>query len=96
MKYLVILFLTLLLSGFSIGSEKPVSAEQLKEWVSFLASDQMKGRRNGSPEMKIAAEWIAEKFKSEGLKPLLSNGEYIQNYTFTSKIYKTMIIGSKV
>lgn len=87
----MIFFLAVLMSGFSTGSvKKPnskntVTAEQLKEWVSFLASDQMKGRRNGSPEMKVAAEWIKDKFREEGLKPLLPDGEYIQNYTFTSR-----------
>lgn len=91
MKYLLILLITGILTIFTVKSEKEsdkaeaVSPGQLKEWVGFLASDQMKGRRNGSPEMKIAAEWLAEKFKSEQLKPILQDGEYIQNYKFTSR-----------
>jgi len=81
----------MLLSGFSGVSDrnlnlKPiVTPAQLKEWVSFLASDQMRGRSNGSPEMKIASAWIAEQFKENGLKPFDSIADYIQNYTFTSR-----------
>jgi Zn-dependent M28 family amino/carboxypeptidase len=81
----------MLLSGFSANYDnyynlKPVvSPAQLKEWVSFLASNQMRGRSNGSPEMKTASEWIADKFKENGLKPFDSIANYIQNYTFTSR-----------
>ena len=32
-----------------------VTIPELKEWVTYLASDEMKGRANGSPEMKTAA-----------------------------------------
>lgn len=91
MKYLVILVFMILLSAFSDGSEKEInqknvaSATVLNEWVSFLASDQMMGRRNGTPQMKIAAEWIAGKFEEMGLKPIVPSGDFIQNYTFTSR-----------
>lgn len=79
------------LLGFSGKTEryqsiKPVvTALQLKEWVSFLASDQMRGRPNGSPEMKSASEWIAKQFIENGLEPVDSIGDYIQNYSYTSR-----------
>lgn len=79
------------LSGFSGISErdhnvKPiVTAGQLKEWVSYLASDQMRGRLNGSPEMKTASEWIARQFKENGLKLVDSIVDYIQNYSYISR-----------
>jgi hypothetical protein len=69
----------------------------VKDWVSFLASDKMMGRRNGSPEMEKAATWIAGKFQEMGLKPVitLSSGysiiftapsvDFISDYTFTSR-----------
>jgi leucyl aminopeptidase len=62
-----------------------VKASELREWISYLASDEMKGRANGSPEMKKAAEWIADKFEENGLKPLPSENGFIQDYTFTSR-----------
>jgi hypothetical protein len=90
MKYFLISALVFLLNGFSGGPQqnivkKPVSASELNEWVSYLASDQMMGRRNGSKQMETSADWIAEKFSEMGLKPVISSGDFIQNYTFTSR-----------
>lgn len=62
-----------------------VTAGMLKEWVSYLASDQMEGRRNGSQEMKAASGWIAEKFRENDIKPLGQSGSYIQDYTYLSR-----------
>jgi hypothetical protein len=91
MKYSLILVLSVILSGSYSGSGKSinkkadVTAKELNEWVSFLSSDQMMGRRNGSPQTKLAAEWIARKFGEMGLIPLISSGGFIQDYTFTSR-----------
>lgn len=61
-----------------------VKSEELREWVSFLSSDNMKGRANGSHEMQIAASWIAEKYKEMGVMPIVKDGGYIQNYSYIS------------
>jgi hypothetical protein len=84
---IVIISCTFLISGFSSFFEKPeaVKAEDIKGWINYLASDEMRGRANGSPEMETASLWLSERFKEFGLKPLLANGKYIQNYTFTSR-----------
>lgn len=95
-KVLNMCMLTLLLSVFLTFSfagskqEKPqnknsVTADELKEWVSYLASDEMHGRRNGSPEMKVAASWIAGKFKEFGVRSFDENKNYFQDYSFTSR-----------
>ncbi len=76
----------LILSILSFGQDiMKVSPEELKTWISFLSSDQMRGRSNGSPEMKIAAAWIADKFKEYGVKPLLPDGNYLQNYSYSGR-----------
>jgi leucyl aminopeptidase len=62
-----------------------VTAPELKEWITYLASDEMKGRANGSPEMKTAAYWIAGKFRENGVKPVSQDSDYIQNYSLTSR-----------
>jgi Zn-dependent M28 family amino/carboxypeptidase len=72
-------------SSVSAQDLKKITASDLNTWISYLASDDMRGRANGSPEMKTAAEWIAGKFKEYGLKTLLADGSYIQNYTFTGR-----------
>ncbi len=63
-KILVSILPILFLASQSIHAQSAnekyaISAGELEEWVSFLASDQMKGRQNGSPEMEEAANWIA-------------------------------------
>jgi len=88
MKYNNIpLILIFLISGLSLHAQKSyqVSADDLKGWISYLSSDEMRGRANGSPEMKISAEWIAGKFREFGLKPALAEGGFIQNYTYLSR-----------
>ena len=62
-----------------------VSAEELDEWVSFLASDEMRGRASGSPEMEVAARWIASFYEESGLKPLEGYDSFIHEYSFRSR-----------
>ncbi|MCX6281037.1 MAG: M20/M25/M40 family metallo-hydrolase [Bacteroidetes bacterium] len=51
-----------------------VTARDLKDYVYFLASDSLKGRKPGTPEMNVAAKYILEHFKAAGLKPMADNG----------------------
>jgi hypothetical protein len=46
----------------------------LERHVRFLASDEMKGRDNGTPEGAKAAEYVAEQFRKAGLKPGANGG----------------------
>jgi hypothetical protein len=88
MKKIFFAFLLLLLlnsSGKNSLSAQTVRSGDLREWVSFLASDEMRGRANGSPEMKIAADWVSKMFSEAGLMPVLPDGAYIQNYSFTGR-----------
>jgi hypothetical protein len=72
-------------SGQKNQTGNNVTAAELKEWVSYLASDQMRGRKNGSPEMKTAALWIAGKFSEYGVKNLGEKDSFFQDYSFTSR-----------
>jgi len=85
--FILTIVLVLTFSGVRCYSEKPeiVSGEELIEWISFLASDEMRGRANGSPEMNSVSIWLTEKFKEYGLLPLFENENYIQNYSYTSR-----------
>jgi hypothetical protein len=89
MRYFALISLFVILTAFSLQKNKKnptvVKPDDLKEWVSYLASDQMRGRRNGSPEMKVAATWISDKFSEYGLKPVLASGDFIQDYSFKSR-----------
>jgi hypothetical protein len=85
--FVIIIGFAFSLSGFTGYFEKPVSVkpEDLKGWINYLSSDEMRGRANGSPEMKSASDWLSERFKEYGLKPVMTSGEYIQNYSFSSR-----------
>lgn len=92
----IVLFSVKITPSFSQYSGK-VTPSDLKNWISFIASDEMRGRANGSPEMKTVAGWIAEKYKEYGVKPLLADGNYIQEYSYSGrqqqKISERNVIG---
>ncbi len=50
------------------------------ESLRYLASDQMKGRGNGSPELEQAARYIAELFHDFGLLPAGDEQTYFQEF----------------
>lgn len=75
------------LGAQSAPSDKAViTAEQLEEWVSYLASDEMRGRASGSPEMARAADWIALQYGESGLKPLKGHEDFIHEYAFQTRL----------
>ena len=53
----------------------------MKDDVSVLANDSLKGRKTGSVEEKKAAYYIAERFKNIGLQPKGADG-FFQKFTF--------------
>jgi Peptidase family M28/PDZ domain/PA domain len=60
-----------------------LSAERYQQHVAFLASDKLKGRGNGSPELEKAADYIATQFRSFGLQPAGDGGTYFQKFDVT-------------
>src|SRR5262249_10199568 len=57
--------------------DQPVSAQQLRKHVEYLASDAMKGRLTGTPEARKAAEYIAGQLKKDGLQPTYQQFQFI-------------------
>ena len=56
----------------------PVTDKELRDVVSFLASDELKGRYPGSPGGLKARDYIVERLKSCGVQPLVKSG-FLQN-----------------
>src|SRR5450755_194076 len=54
--------------------------------VKFLASDDMRGRATGSPELEKAADFIAGRFRALGLKPLRGDS-YFQDFDVTTSAH---------
>ena len=70
-----------------VRSSSIVSEGDIKRHVSFLASDELEGRRTGSEGIRKAAEYIREQLVSSGLKPLgTKDGSYDHNFEFTGGV----------
>jgi Zn-dependent M28 family amino/carboxypeptidase len=61
-----------------------LSSARYLDDVKFLASDDMQGRGDGSPELDKAADYIAEQFRRAGLSPAGDNNTYFQNFEVTT------------
>ena len=56
------------------------TTETFVEYLRYLASDEMKGRGNGTPELEEAARYIAELFRDFGLVPAGEEQTYFQEF----------------
>ncbi len=74
----------MLLTSCGPGFNPEITSEDLLQDLSFLASDNLKGRFPGTLEDSILLHFIAGKFSSDGLE--LYNESGIQKFDFTSSI----------
>jgi len=77
MKKIFFLFLVSLITFGcrQIKIDQPdITTGELREHITFLASDSLKGRKPGTPECKIAAHYIGDQFKAFGYEPLADDG----------------------
>jgi len=58
------------------------SSETFMEHLRFLASDELRGRGNGSAELEEAARYIANHFEKYGLLPAGDEGTFFQEFEF--------------
>ncbi len=63
-----------------------VSADALLGHVKFLASPELKGRGNGTPELERAAEYIAARLKRYSVQPLGSVASFFQPFEVTTDV----------
>lgn len=81
-KITILLIASFLVSwncGTSVVTEQPqnvITPELIQSYLSYLASDQMKGRNTPSPELDSAASFIADQFRGMGLQ--MVRGSYFQ------------------
>ena len=72
-SYISCLFLFFAAASVSAQSEAQikeiVTQPEVEKHIRFLASDELQGRDTGSPELDIAARYIAESFRANGVKP---------------------------
>ena len=81
----IFLFIPLILiaiCSFAQQVDKIINAAEALRIETFLASDDLRGRRPGTPEIDKAADFIANEFKNVGLKNFNGITEYKQNFTY--------------
>jgi Peptidase family M28/PDZ domain/PA domain len=62
------------------GAASQIDARAYLDHIKLLASDELKGRGNGTPELDRAADYIANQFRAAGLQPGGDNGTYLQKF----------------
>src|ERR1043165_1091266 len=72
--------LSLVLLTATLRAAPAVDADRLLDHIKFLASDDLKGRASGSPELERAADYIAQQFKDIGLKPGGDDGTWFEPF----------------
>ena len=89
-KFPVLIFL-ILFNSFNFSQQDKlvvtpdITAQELLSHISFLASDELKGRMTGSDEILLAAEYIKSEFIKYGIKPVFDNS-YFQEFQFIAGI----------
>ncbi len=81
MKSFVLIILALFLTVPMLFAQS-ISEKKLKDHVSYLASDKLKGRGTGTEEERKAASYIAKQFKKIGLTPKGDNSTFLYGFTF--------------
>ena len=77
--FLTGLLITALFSFAQPRVDDIINAKEVERIERVLASDAMRGRKAGSPDINEAAEFIAEEFKKIGLQPLQGNS-FLQEF----------------
>jgi hypothetical protein len=87
-KLLILFFVTSVAFNCSGQGNPEITSEEIKDHIFYLASDELKGRFSGTPELETAANYIDNKFREYGLTPLFNN-DYKQSFAFISGIELT-------
>ena len=74
------MLVTLLISQVALSQQQICTTDSIKSWLNFLASDEMKGRANGSEEIEKVAIWLSAKYKEYGLQTFAGVDNFTQTY----------------
>ena len=87
------LFLVLTLLGtplLTAQQSQPTqfSAQEFLEPIQYLASDQLQGRGDGTPQLDEASKYLADHFRKFELKPAGDDGTFLQHFA--------LVVGAKL
>jgi hypothetical protein len=60
-----------------------VRSDELKEWLAYIASDELQGRATFSAGLGLAAAYIEDHLRAWGVKPAGDHGSYLQTVAVT-------------
>jgi len=78
---------------FTTAAQGPITGvdsirmDELRDKVTYIASEKFKGRGNGTRELTMAAEYIAGIFEKNGLKP--GSGRFFQSFEMYTSLLGT-------
>lgn len=75
---------TLSIASAKSNGRDAITQEDLREWLTYLASDELEGRNTYTEGLGLAAGYIAERLRSWGVKPGGPNGSYLQRVAVLS------------
>lgn len=70
--------LSLATSASADGGRGSIKSEDLKKWLTYIASDELQGRAVYSTGLGLAAGYIEDHLREWGVKPAGDNGSYLQ------------------
>lgn len=68
------------------GLASAITDRDLRGWVQWLAADDKKGRRSGSPEEAVVTERIAKMFREWGLEGAAPDGSFFHHFEYVSAV----------
>ena len=60
------------------GGAASITPDALREWLTYISSDDLEGRATFSEGLGLAAAYIADRLKEAGVKPGGDHGTYFQ------------------
>jgi hypothetical protein len=83
---------------YKIQQNPEITTGELAEHIKYLASDELGGRFPGTPESKMAQDYIINQYINANIAPLGKNG-YLQKFAFVSNVVagknNSLSIGNK-
>jgi hypothetical protein len=79
-KFLLLFFVTATINACAQKQDEIINAKEVQRIESVLASNEMRGRKAGTPDIDRAAKFIADEFKKTGLQPVRENS-FLQGFS---------------
>jgi len=79
-----IVILILFIAGLQLSAQEQIRTDAIKSDLKYLSSDELEGRLPGTQGNKLAAEYIAGRFREIGLLPL--NNSFTQEFKIKNNI----------